>query len=144
VILALAVLDKRRITGQTETTKAGLINRESSIPFTLSGKLLRLLAALLVILAALSVAPGAAAWIPVIGVVRASGGLIVISLGLLHLGMTGQPFRVILGLLTVLSGFEVFYAAVETSILVAGLFSGVTLGLALTGAYLLMISPLEG
>jgi hypothetical protein len=42
-----------------------------------------------------------------------------------------------LGLLTVVTGFEVLYAAVEASILVAGMLSVVILGLALVGAYLL-------
>jgi hypothetical protein len=43
----------------------------------------------------------------------------------------------LLGLLTVLSGFEIVYSAVETSTLVAGLLAGVTLGIAVVGAYLI-------
>jgi len=66
-----------------------------------------------------------------------TGSFALIGLGMLHLGMTVQPFRVILGLLTVLSGFEVLYAALESSILVAAWLSVVNLGLALVGAYLL-------
>jgi hypothetical protein len=72
------------------------------------------------------------------------GGLILICVGLLHLGMTTRPMRVIIGLLTVLSGFEVLYAAVETSLLVAGLQALTTLGLALVGAYLLSVRGMEG
>jgi hypothetical protein len=45
--------------------------------------------------------------------------------------------RVIVGLLTVLAGFEILFAAIENSILVAGLLASVNLGLALVGAYLL-------
>ena len=45
--------------------------------------------------------------------------------------------RVILGLLTLLAGFEIIYAAVESSELVAAALAVVNLGLALTGAYLL-------
>ena len=59
------------------------------------------------------------------------------GLGMLHLGMTAQPFRVIVGLLTVLSGFEALYAALESSVLVAAMLSIVDLGLALVGSYLL-------
>ena len=66
-----------------------------------------------------------------------SGSLILMGVGMLQLGMTVQPFRVILGLLTVLSGFEALYAALESSILVAAMLSTVNLGLALVGAYLL-------
>lgn len=66
------------------------------------------------------------------------GAVILIGMGLLQLGMSLRPLRVILGLLTVLSGFELLYAAVERSVLVTGLVSGVNLGLALVGAYLLV------
>jgi hypothetical protein len=52
--------------------------------------------------------------------------------------MSHQPLRVILGLFTALSGFELLYAAVDRSVLVAGLISGVNLGLALVGAFLLV------
>jgi hypothetical protein len=48
-----------------------------------------------------------------------------------------------LGLLTVLSGFELVYAALETSILIAGLQAVITLGLALVGAYLLAVPLME-
>jgi hypothetical protein len=75
--------------------------------------------------------------IPGIGLPVISGSLILMGLGLLHLGMTAQPFRVILGLLTVLSGFEALYAALESSVLVAAMLSVVNLGLALVGTYLL-------
>ena len=57
--------------------------------------------------------------------------------------MSSQIARVIFGLLTVLAGFEVLYAAVEGSILVAALLAGVTLGLGLVGAYLLVASTPE-
>jgi hypothetical protein len=65
------------------------------------------------------------------------GSLLLIGMGLLHLGISAQPFRVVLGLLTILAGFEILYAAVESSILVAVLLAVVNLGLALTGAYFL-------
>jgi hypothetical protein len=51
--------------------------------------------------------------------------------------------RVIVGLLTVLSGFEIIYAAIESSVLVTGLLAGVNLGLALVGAYLLISPKME-
>ncbi len=69
------------------------------------------------------------------------GGLLLISMGLLHTGITVQPFRVVVGLLTALSGFEVIYAAVESSALVAGLLALINLGLALAGAYFLSHPP---
>ena len=65
------------------------------------------------------------------------GAILLIGMGLVNLGMTTRPLRVLLGLLTTLSGFELIYAAVENSVLVAGLLAVVTLGLALVGAYLI-------
>jgi hypothetical protein len=69
--------------------------------------------------------------------------LILIGMGLLHLGMTTRPVKVIIGLFTILAGFEVFYAAVENSVLVAGLLAMITIGLAAVGAYLITLPFLE-
>jgi hypothetical protein len=69
-----------------------------------------------------------------------NGGLLLIGMGLLHLGITARVLRVAIGLLTVLSGFEIIYATVEGSVLVAGLLAVINLGLALVGSYLLIAS----
>ncbi len=66
-----------------------------------------------------------------------AGALLLVGMGLLQLGTRSELPNVIFGLLTVLGGFEIFYAAVEGSILVAGLMAIVNLGLGLAGAYLL-------
>jgi hypothetical protein len=66
------------------------------------------------------------------------GSLLLIGLGLLHLGITSDSFQVVIGLLTVFAGFEVVYASVETSALVTALLAVVNLGLALAGAYILL------
>jgi len=68
----------------------------------------------------------------------AQGAMLLIGMGLIHLGMTTRPLRVLLGLLTVLSGFEILYAGLERSLMVAGLLAMVNLGLAFVGAYLLV------
>lgn len=109
----------------------------------LSSVLFRLLVAGLVGLLVVSMAPRMAPWVPGITREQLYGGLILIGMGLLHLALTSEPLRVILGLLTVLAGFEILYAAVETSALVSGLLAGVNLGLALVGAYLLAVPTLE-
>jgi len=103
------------------------------------GRLFRLFAAGIVTVIVVTVAPRVEEVIPGIGLPVISGSLILMGLGLLLLGMTAQPLRVILGLLTVLSGFEAIYAALESSILVAAMLSVVNLGLALVGAYLLTV-----
>jgi hypothetical protein len=98
--------------------------------------LFRLLVALLVWVLVFSIAPLVVTWIP-LPFPLVIGALLLVGMGLIQLGVTTRPVRVLLGLLTTLSGFELFYGAVEFSVLVAGLLAVVTLGLALVGAFLL-------
>ncbi len=109
---------------------------ESSWP---EGRLFRAFAAGLVLVTVTSAAPTVNTWLPDASPVVVWGGLVLIGMGLLHLGITIHPLRIILGLLTTLAGFEILYTPVENSILVAGLLAVVTLALALTGSYLLSI-----
>lgn len=101
----------------------------------LSLRLFRLVAAAIVWLLVFALAPQLVEWIPAsLPVIR--GSLALIGMGLLQLGVTREPLWVILGLLTALAGFEIIYAAVEVSVLVAGLLAVIKLGLAMAGAYL--------
>lgn len=109
---------------------------------TLSGRLLRLAAATIAIIFIMSIAPMVGTWIPA-GEPLLLGGLILIGMGVLQLGLTTRPLAVILGLFTTISGFEVLYAAVESSVLVAGLLAMVNLGLAMVGAYALLSPAME-
>lgn len=70
------------------------------------------------------------------------GGVLLIIMGILQIGMSLRPMRIIFGLLTAFSGFEVLYAGVEQSVLVAGFLVIITLGIALTGV--LFIQQEEG
>lgn len=83
--------------------------------------------------------------IPGMGMPVLAGGLLLIGSGVLQVSVTNEIWRVILGLLTALAGFEIIYAAVESSILVTGLLAVVNLGLGITGSYLLVAGniPLE-
>ena len=107
-----------------------------------SSSVFRILSAGLVIALVISVSPRVQEIFPA-NLSILQGGLILIGVGLIHLGMTTRPMRVALGLLTTLSGFEILYAAVEAPILVAGLQAVITLGLALVGAYLLAAPGME-
>jgi len=101
------------------------------------------LAAIVSTLAA-AATPRVATILPGLGLPAVAGSLLLIGMGLIHLGLTTSMLRVIQGLLTLLSGFEILYAAVEGSILVAGLLAVVNLGLALIASYLLVtLSPQE-
>ena len=126
-----------------EESRWAFLSSSSSSITPISASLFRLIAAGVVGLAIISIVTEAANWVPGIEVEQILGALILIGLGLLHLGLTSHPFRVVLGLLTVLSGFEILYAAVEISALVAGLQSGVNLGLALVGAYFIVTPTME-
>ena len=102
------------------------------------------LAGSLVIILVFSFGPQVIKWFPAnTSLFLVDGGITLIMMGMLLLGTTSRPFWVILGLLTMFSGFEVLYASVEVSILVAGLLAVVNLGLALVGIYFITNSPGE-
>jgi hypothetical protein len=101
------------------------------------------LVVLLVVAAVFSLAPGMLTWFPGSTPAQIWGGLLLIGMGLVHLGIASRGLRVVVSLLTILSGFEILYAIIERSTLVAGLLAAVTLGVALVGAYLLGSTPEE-
>ena len=105
--------------------------------FLPQGIFFRLFASGLTALVVLAASPRIEAVTPGLGLPVIAGSLLPIGMGLLLLGSTSDIFRVILGLLSMLTGFETLYAAVEGSVLVAGLLAIVDLGLALVGAYLI-------
>lgn len=131
--MACAVIGIAHISSREETEIS-----ETSWP---QGRLFRLAAIGMVIVVALTGAAQLHTWLNM-EFPAAWGGILLIGLGLLHLGISAQPFRVIIGLLTALAGFEIIYAAVESSALVAGLLVVINLGLALAGAYFLTL-PVE-
>jgi hypothetical protein len=102
------------------------------------GQWFRLILMCIVALVTISSTPRIEALIPGLGLPVIAGSLLLIGAGVLHLGVTSNLLRVTLGLLTVLTGFEILYAAVESSILVAGLLSVTSLGLGIVGSYLLI------
>jgi hypothetical protein len=107
------------------------------------GRLFRLFAAGMVLMIVAAVTPAVDTVMADAGYAVTSGSLLLISMGLLHLGITSYVLRVVIGLMTVLSGFEILYSAVEGSVLVAGLLAVINLGLALVGAYLLLAANAE-
>jgi hypothetical protein len=107
------------------------------------GRLFRLFAAATVMLIVAVVTPAVDTVMADAGFPVTNGGLLLVGMGLLHLGLTSQILRVVIGLMTVLSGFEIIYATVEGSVLVAALLAVINLGLALVGSYLLIASSVE-
>ena len=105
----------------------------------LQGRLFHIFAAGMVLAATFALSLRVNTWLG-LSLPLAWGGLLLIGVGLLHLGITSDSFQVIIGLLTVMAGFEILYAAVESSALVTALLAVVNLGLALAGAYFMNVN----
>ncbi len=113
---------------------------DKSIKF---GPVFRILAALILALTITSLVLHSDNWLSMISIPIRWGSFVLIGFGLLQLSLASHPLRIIIGLLTSLSGFEIIYAAIETSTLVTGLLAGVNLGLALVGAYMLIAPTMD-
>jgi len=139
----LGMAAAKLVTGWMTTAALGITltalppHEERADGFWSQNRLFRLFLVGVVAVLALAATPRLEQSLSGIGSPVLVGAIILIGVGLLQLGTTSQVLRVILGLLTVLGGFEVVYAALEGSVLVAALLAAVTLGLGLAGAYLL-------
>jgi hypothetical protein len=104
----------------------------------------RFAASVLVLVAAIGI--GQANWmqIPEIQPAAIRGSTVLIALGLLHLGLFGTSFRIAIGLITLLSGFEIAYSVIEPSLAVLALIASVHIGLAMVVTYLDLVTGLEG
>lgn len=120
-------------------TRSGLpdekLEEENTWP---RGRLFRIFAAGMVAIIVAVVTPGVDTIMADAGFAVTSGSLLLIGMGLLHLGISAQVMHVTIGLMTVLAGFEILYSTVEGSVLVAALLAVINLGLALVGSYLLI------
>ncbi len=107
------------------------------------GRFFRIFAAGMVGIIVAGAVPRVNAMMADAGIAVSAGSLLLIGMGLLHIGLTADTLRITVGLMTILSGFEILYAAVESSVLVIALLAAVILGLALTGSYLMVASNAE-
>jgi len=106
---------------------------------SVSSLLFRGLAGLLVILTIFILAPTLRETLfPNLETVILQGGLMLIGMALMQLGTNSDPLMTIFSLLSLLSGFEVIHAGLETSTLLTGLLAIVNLGLALVGVYFII------
>jgi hypothetical protein len=131
------------VTGWMATAALGMtlnafpIHEESLGQFWPSGRAFRLFMVGMIVVLTIAVTSRIENLIPGIGLPVVAGGILLIGNGMLHLGTSSEVTRVIYALLTILAGFETIYAGVESAILVAALLAVITLGLGLTGAYLI-------
>lgn len=122
-------------------TRSGLSNEDLPEENTWPrGRLFRVFAAVIVMIIVAAVTPSVDTAMADAGFAVTAGSLLLVGMGLLHLGISAHILRVTIGLMTILSGFEIIYSAVEGSILVAALLAVINLGLALVGSYLLIAS----
>jgi hypothetical protein len=111
-----------------------------------AGRWFRLLSILLV--ASASVGLGRTDWLGVPGIEPAAnlGASLLMGLGLLQIGLSQARLRVGVGLMTLISGFEIAYCVVEPSLAVLALLGSIHIGLAMVISYLLIApatSPVE-
>ncbi len=116
---------------------------ESTDEFWSQGRLFRIFAAGVIVMIVIAGTIQVDSIIPGIGLPVLGSGLMLVGMGFIHLGTTSRTLRGILGLLTVLSGFEIIYSALESSILVTAMLSVITLGLALIGSLFLITQQSE-
>jgi hypothetical protein len=116
----------------TSGTAHAAFNEETLLPM---GRIFRITLAVLILIVVLSSAAQLNSLLPEINIWVIRCGMLSVCLGLAHVGISTRPFRIILGLLTVLTGFEIMHAAVEVSFLVIGLLAGVNMALSLAGVY---------
>lgn len=122
---------------------ASQLNLGEELPLSdLAGRIFRGFVMIFGIIVAFSVLPAAEQWIPVERSLL-TGGLILLMSGLIQLGLTGNPFRLSIGLLTFLAGFEMIYAGLVSSVLVVGLLGLINLGVGLAGSYFILSPSLE-
>jgi hypothetical protein len=143
--LPLAMGSAKLVTGWMVVAALGMthlgiatINEDENRVFSPRGRWFPIILVGIVALVSAGATPRIEAVIPGLGLQVIAGSLLLIGAGLVHLGITADILRVTLGLLTMLTGFEVIYAAVESSILVAGLLAVTNLALGLVGSYLLI------
>jgi len=99
-----------------------------------SGLLFRLLGFLLFSIIAVLVSVKAASFLNFpIDIILA--GLLVTFCGIMELGISGFPLKVILGILVLYCGFSTIYCSLETSLLVNGLLSAINIALGVVGSY---------
>lgn len=109
-----------------------------------SGRAFRVIAGILILGAAIGI--GRANWmrIPDIRPEAIMAAAILMSMGLLQLGLFRTPLRVCIGVITLLSGFEIAYAVIEPALAILALLASVHIGLAMVVSYLALVARPSG
>jgi hypothetical protein len=105
--------------------------------------LFNFLAAVLIYLLVVSLAPQVQKWLPAMSYEQSLAALTLIGLGTLRLALDASPLSTAAALLSVLSGFEIVYAILTAGQFTVGALAVITLFIALAGAYLLLSPTME-
>jgi hypothetical protein len=108
-----------------------------------TGRPFKLFAFILVAVLVFSIAPRLITWIPGLSLEQSTAGLLLFGAGIIHVALDSRILPTITGLLTLFAGFELIYSVVEISTLLAGLLALINLGIALVGAFLLLLPSME-
>ena len=104
-----------------------------------TGKPFRIGASLLVLLAAIGLTNNISTLMPELLSGVAQGAMMLLATGILFLGLFDSAFRVGIGLLLLLAGFDILYSSVEPSLAVVALLAFIHIGIALVVSYLLLL-----
>lgn len=113
-------------------------SRYSALYAIPSGWIFRLAATLLVLTAAWGIWRRGLALFPGVDPTLQLGSALLLGIGLVNAGISDDAYRVGVGLLTLLSGFETGYSGLEPSLALGALLAGVHIGIALVVSYLMV------
>jgi len=99
-----------------------------------SEMIFRFLMAALIWIVVAAIAPSINEWIP-IPYTNLYIGVSLMGSGLLFMSLTEDFFEIILGLLTILTGFDIIYSSLEGSALVTGIYAFIIILICLLGGY---------
>jgi hypothetical protein len=133
-ILGMAAVS---IPGTIPTTRTGTESNQKLNP------LYNFLAAVLIYLLVVSLAPQLQKWLPFMSIEQSLAALTLIGLGMLRLALDATPLSTAAALLSVVSGFEIIFATMTTAQFAVGALSVITLFIAMAGAYLLLSPSME-
>jgi hypothetical protein len=118
---------------------AKLNTEEKNIKPILSVIVFKLLMVFLLWMVTAAAAPSINDWIPIF-YTNLYIGLATMGGGILFIGLSEDPFEIILGLLLFLVGFDIIYSSLEGSALVTGIFALIIILICLISTYFLPTS----
>jgi hypothetical protein len=115
------------------TSMLNSMNQTNSHRLT-SETVFRFLMAVLIWIVIVAIAPSINEWLP-IPYTNLYIGLSLMGSGLIFMSLTDDFFEIVLGLLTILAGFDIIYSSLEGSALVTGIYAFIVILICLLSGY---------